>query len=165
MRRPRRLVLSAAALGLALAASGCTYFSPVQTHDFYQAGDGTNANIQQEGALYAGVRNAVLVFGEDGTPVFTASVVNYSNEEITVELEGTAEGSSILSTQVQVPAQSTVQLGPGEGQQLVQVGAVNVVPGSILDLEVTAGGQSTTISMPTLETSLAHYELDQPAEG
>ena len=165
MRRPRRLVLSAAALGLALAASGCTYLSPVQTHEFYQAGDGTNANITQDDALFAGVRNAVLVFGEDGTPVFTASVVNYSDEEITVDLEGIADGASIFSTQVQVPAQGTVKLGPGEDRELVPVGAVNVVPGTVLDLEVTAGGQSTTISMPTLETSLAHYDLDQPAEG
>ena len=114
MRRPRRLVLSAAAMGLALAASGCTYLSPVQTHEFYQAGDGTNANITQDDALFAGVRNAVLVFGEDGTPVFTASVVNYSDEEITVDLEGIADGASIFSTQVQVPAQGTVKLGPGE---------------------------------------------------
>lgn len=165
MRRPRRLVLSAAALGLALAASGCTYLSPVQTHDFYQAGDGTNANIEQDGALFAGVRNAVLVLEEDGTPVFTSTVMNYSDEEITVEIEGIAEDASIFSTQVQVPAQGTVQLGPEDGQQLVQVGAVNVVPGTILDLDVTAGGQTTTISLPTLETSLSHYDREQPAEG
>lgn len=165
MRRPRRLVLSAAALGLALAASGCTYLSPVQTHDFYQAGDGTNANIEQDGALFAGVRNAVLVLGEDGTPVFTSTVVNYSDEEITVEIEGIAEDASIFSAQIQVPAQGTVQIGPGDDQQLVQVGAVNVVPGTILDLDVSAGGETTTISLPTLETSLSHYELEELAEG
>ncbi|MGO1479603.1 MAG: hypothetical protein ACTHWF_00620 [Brachybacterium sp.] len=165
MRRPRRLVLSAAALGLALAASGCTYLSPVQTHDFYQAGDGTNANIEQDGALFAGVRNAVLVLGEDGTPVFTSTVVNYSDEEITVEIEGIAEDASIFSAQIQVPAQGTVQIGPGDDQQLVQVGAVNVVPGTVLDLDVSAGGETTTISLPTLETSLSHYELEELAEG
>ena len=74
MRRSRRSVLSAAALGLALAASGCTYMSPVQTKDFYQAADGTNANIEQDGALYAGVRNALLVIEEDGTAEFSATI-------------------------------------------------------------------------------------------
>ena len=61
MRRPRRLALSVAALGLALAASGCTFMSPVQTNDFYQAGDGTNANLEVDGQFHTGVRNAVLV--------------------------------------------------------------------------------------------------------
>ena len=163
MRRPRRLVLSAAAMGLALAATGCTYFSPVQTHDFYQAADGTNANLEQDGALFAGVRNAVLVIGEDGTPVFSSTVVNYSDEEITVEVEGSAEGSAIFSAQVQVPAHGVVELGPSEGQQLVPVGAVNVVTGTILSLDVTAGDQKTTISLPTLDDSLGYYDFEQPA--
>src|SRR5699024_2322071 len=43
VRRTRRLVLSVAALGLALGASGCAYTNPVQTHEFYQSSDGTNA--------------------------------------------------------------------------------------------------------------------------
>lgn len=165
MRRPRRLVLSAAAMGLALAATGCTYFSPVQTHEFYQAADGTNANIEQNGTLFAGVRNAVLIFGQDGTPVFSSTVVNYSDEEITVEVEGSAEGSAIFSAQVQVPAHDVVELGPNEGQQLVPVGAVNVEPGTFLSLDVTAAGETTTISLPTLDDSLDHYDFEQPAEG
>src|SRR5699024_4267558 len=162
VRRSRRSVLSAAALGLALAATGCTYMSPVQTKEFYQAADGTNANIQAEdGALFAGVRNAVLVIGEDGTPMFSASVASYASEEfypaadgtnancqaedgalfagvgnpvlvigedgtplfsasvasyaseeITVSLEGLSEGSTLFSTEVQVPAHGVVELGP-----------------------------------------------------
>lgn len=158
MRRPRRLVLSVAALGLALSATGCAYFSPVQTHDFYQAGDGTNANIEQNGAFYAGVRNAVVVMEEGSDPILSASVVNYSAADITVDLEGTYDGATLFSQSVQVPANSTVRIGPGEGQEAVAVsGLDDVLPGSILDLTVSAGGQSTTISLPTLETSLAHY--------
>ncbi|MGP9537714.1 hypothetical protein ACT3SP_06855 [Brachybacterium sp. AOP43-C2-M15] len=165
MRRSRRLVLSAAALGLALAATGCTYLSPVQTHDFYQAGDGTNANLEMDGAFYAGVRNAVLVFGEDGSAVFSGTAVNYSDESVTVDLEGLSEGQGVFSAQVEVPARSTVEMGPGEGQQLVPVGEVDVLPGTILDLKVTAGGEETTVSLPTLETSFSHLEFGQPAEG
>ena len=167
MRRPRRLALSAAALGLALAASGCTFMSPVQTHDFYQAGDGTNANLEVDGQFHTGVRNAVLVLDEDGggAPVFSATVVNYYGEPATVDLQAESQGSALFSTSVTGPAQGTVELGPEEGQQLVDVGALDVQPGTILDLTVTSGGQSTTISLPTLETSLRHYGQDEPAAG
>lgn len=166
VRRPRRLVLSAAALGLALAASGCTYLSPVQTHEFYQAADGTNANFELDGVTQAGVRNAVLVFGQDGTATFTATVVNYSGEEIVVDLEGIAEGTTIFSSTVEVPVQSTVRLGPGEeSQQTVPVTADGVMPGSVLDLNITVGEQSTTISLPTFEDNLSHYQSEAPAAG
>lgn len=166
MRRSRRSVLSAAALGLALAATGCTYMSPVQTKDFYEAADGTNANLETEdGALFVGVRNAVLVVAEDGTPMFSATVASYASEEVTVSLEGLSEGSSIFSAEVQVPAHGVVELGPGEGRQLVPVGAVDVRPGTILDLEVTADGRTTTISLPTLDDSLEHFGTEEPAAG
>lgn len=166
MRRSRRSVLSAAALGLALAATGCTYMSPVQTKDFYQAADGTNGTILKDDAFFAGVRNAVLVLGYEGEgPIFYTSVVNYSDEETTVELEGLVEGESVFTASVQVPAHSTVEIGPDEGQQSVPVGAVDVLPGSVITLDVIAAGQSTTISLPTLTTSLDYYELEEPAAG
>lgn len=166
MRRSRRLALSAAAAGLALAASGCAYLSPVQTEAFYQTADGTNATISQDGAFQAGVRNAVLVFGYEGEgPIFYTSVVNYTDEETTVEIEGLVEGRSVFSSSVQVPAHETVEIGPQEGQQSVPVSSVDVLPGSIIDLEVTVAGESTTISLPTLTTSLEYYELEQPAAG
>jgi len=165
VRRSRRSVLSAAALGLALAATGCTYMSPVQTKDFYQAADGTNANIEQNGALLAGVRNAVLVVGEDGTPVLSATVANYSAEELTVSVEGLDGGSSIFSADVQVPAQGAVGLGTGEGREVVPIGAIDAVPGTILDLEVTAGGESTSISLPVIDSSLEYYGTPEPAAG
>lgn len=157
MRRSRRSVLSAAVMGLALVASGCTYMSPVQTKEFYQAADGTNANIEVEGALFAGVRNAALIVSEDGTPLLSATVANYAKEEISVHLEGTAEGAEVFAADVTVPAQETLALGNGEGQQLIPIGAVDAVPGTIMDLTFTAGGQSTTISMPVLDRSLEYY--------
>ncbi|WP_114856533.1 hypothetical protein [Brachybacterium sp. YJGR34] len=164
MRRPRRLVLAAAALGLALSASGCAVFSPVQTHDFYQAADGTNATLEQDGASVAGVRNAVLYLAEDGTATFFATVVNYSDQDISVELEGLEGSSSLFDATVTVPAHETVRLGSGEDQQEVPVGEVAAVPGSILDLEVSAEGLSETISLPTVEGSLGHFEQPAAAE-
>ncbi|MFC7458394.1 hypothetical protein ACFQS2_14495 [Brachybacterium sp. GCM10030267] len=167
VRRPRRLVLSAAALGLALAATGCTYFNPVQTHDFYQAGDGTNANIEQSGQLAAGIRNAIVVVAEDGSAAFSATAVNYTDQELTVELKGIGDdGSTVFSSQVTVPAQQTLELGPGEGQEPVEIGDLGAQPGSVIDLSITVGEQSTVITLPIISTELGHYGLESaPAEG
>src|SRR5699024_5858350 len=136
------------ALGLALAASGCTFMSPVQTHEFYQAGDGTNANLEVDGAFHVGVRNAVLVMDETGAPTFSATVVNYSDEDLVVELEGQDEGAAVFSTRVKVPAQVTHGLGPGEGPQAGQSGARDAAPGATLALPLTSGARSTRASLP-----------------
>ena len=103
MRRSRRSVLSAAALGLALAASGCTYMSPVQTKDFYQAADGTNANIEQDGAMYAGVRNALMVIEEDGTAEHAFLGVTSADGSASQE-ETTYRGAEVLEVEPGSPA-------------------------------------------------------------
>ena len=158
MSRTRRLVLSAAAVGLALSASGCAYFSPVQTHEFYQAGDGNNANIEQAGQLYAGVRNALIVSDADGSnPAFSATVKNYSEETTTVELEGVADGTTIFATSVSVPAGEAVEVGGDEDNQQVPITEIPTTPGHLIDLEVTAGGETTTIKVPVMPVSLDHY--------
>ncbi|MGP5006024.1 hypothetical protein ACTXJK_03940 [Brachybacterium tyrofermentans] len=159
MRRPRRLVLSAAALGFALAASGCSVFSPVQTHDFYEAADGTNANLEQSGALYAGMRNSLIVVGADGSATFYGTAVNYSDETISIDLEASAEESVVFSTSVSVPAHETVALGPDE----VPLEQLPVEPGALIDLDVSAGGESTAITVPVLEGSVGH--LSESAQG
>ena len=158
MRRPRRLVLSVAALGLALGASGCAYNNPVQTHEFYQAADGTNANLEQSGMVFAGMRNALVLVAEDGTATFSGTVANYTAEELTVEVEGLNEGTVAFATQATVAAHGTLELGPGEGQQAVAIGELEVAPGALMDLRVTANGESTEITLPVLDDSLNYYQ-------
>lgn len=164
VRRPRRLVLSVAALGLALGASGCAYINPVQTHEFYQAADGTNANLDQSGSVFAGVRNALVLVAEDGTATFSGTVANYTAEELTVEVEGLNEGTVAFATQATVPANGTIELGPGEGQQAVAIGELDVAPGELMDLSVTADGESTEITLPVFDDSLSYYQDDAAGE-
>lgn len=158
MSRPRRLALAAAALGLALGATGCQYLNPVQTHEFYQAADGTNANLEVDGMVATGARNMVLLLAEDGSAQLLGSVANYTTEDATVELEGSLDGSSVFSGSVTVPAGDTVSLGAGEDQQSVQVGSVDVEAGATMDLTVTSGGESATITIPVLDTTLEYYK-------
>lgn len=157
VRRPRRFALSVAAVALALTASGCAYFNDTQTHDFYQAADGTNAN---ETGL--GVRNAVLVVDDTGNGTLYATAVNNTDQDGTVELSGAYEGATVFSTSVEVPAGGTVALG-GEGDQSVTATAVEAPAGSIMQLTVTASGQeTTTVSLPVLDESLAYYRTAEP---
>lgn len=157
MRRPR-LALTAAAVGLAFAASGCSYINPVQTHNFYQAADGTNANLEEAGQLMVGVRNAIVVVQDDGSAVLIGAVANYTTEEITVELEGLSEGTVVFAGRVAVPAESTVNLGVGEDAQQIQIGQIDVPAGAAMDLSITANGQSTEITLPVTDTTLEYYE-------
>ncbi|MGY5763962.1 hypothetical protein ACXET9_02015 [Brachybacterium sp. DNPG3] len=160
MRRPRRLALSVAALGLAIAATGCTYANPVQTHVFYQAADGTNANLIAEGeeSPSVGMRNAIVVVADDGSAELLGSVVNYTDETATVSLEGLDEGSQVFSVAVSVPAGDAVSLGSGEGQQAVAVTGLTAEPGDIIELDVSAGDLSTEISLPITDTSAKYYQ-------
>lgn len=160
MRRPRRLVLSVAALGLAVSASGCAYLSPVQTHDFYQTADGTNATLEEAGEWTAGVRNAFLVVAEDDTVEMYGSAVNYTDAKVTVELEGLTDSGVAFSTEVPVPAHETVELGPGPGQHPVAIDGLDVPAGAVMELSVSAGGRSTVITLPVTDTSLSHHQKD-----
>ncbi|MFC0676052.1 hypothetical protein [Brachybacterium hainanense] len=164
VRRPRRLALAAAALGLALAASGCSYFSAVQTHDFYEAADGTQASLYQaDGMQLAGVRNAILVQESPERTVLYASVVNYLAEPVTVELTGKDGDTVLFSTSIEVPAGGSVQISPSSAQS-VSVSQPTTT-GTIVSLEVAAEGQEETVSLPITGTSLEHFapEADAPA--
>lgn len=156
VRRPRRLALAVASLGLALAATGCSYMNPVQTHDFYQAADGTNASLERDGREFAGVRNAILVEESEGSSVLYATAVNTTKEPLQVKLEGSGEGGVLFSTSVTVPAQGTVKIGPDEAQT-VSV-SEDIATGDVLTLTVTSDGISEEISLPTTGVSLEHYQ-------
>lgn len=161
MRPTRRLALTVAALGLALTASGCAYFNPTQTHEFYQAADGTNANLSEGGHFTVGVRNAIVIAPETGDAQLIGSVANYTDEEVTVSLEGTApDGSTVFATRVAVPAKQTVALGVGEGEQQVAIGELPTEPGEFLTLSVSDGTESTEISLPVTTDDLEYYDLD-----
>ena len=147
--RPRRsLALTAAALGLALGATGCTYMNPVQTHEFYQAADGTNANINQNGQLAVGARNMLVLVGPDGSAQLLGSVANYTTDDVTVELEGSDDGTVAFST----------SLGDADDQQLAEIGQLDVEPGAVMDLKVAGADGEAVITIPVLDDTLDHYK-------
>lgn len=165
MRRPRRLALAVAAVGLALGAAGCGYLSPIQTHDFYQTADGTNLNLEQGGEPAIGTRNMIVVVADDGQATLFGTVANYTTEDATVELEGAADGQTAFAGRVSVPAGQTVQIGPDSGQHLVQIGKLDVKPGALMKLTVTAIGETGTVTLPVTNTELDYYKKADSSDG
>lgn len=168
LRRPR-LALAVAAMALSLGATGCSYMNPVQTHDFYQAADGTNVSLQDHSDNFTfGVRNAVVVVDDAKRGELLASVVNYTDEDATVTLEGTDEGTVIFSQRLKVPANSAVQIepknlhknqDPGEAAPTeVGVDDFPVAAGATMQLTMSVDGQERTETMPVTNTSLAYYK-------
>ncbi|MCL6422201.1 hypothetical protein Bequi_02140 [Brachybacterium sp. JHP9] len=184
-----RLALTAAALGLALTATGCTYFNPVQTHDFYQAADGTNGSVTGADAastFEVGVRNAIVVVDESGTGELVASVVNYSDETQSVTLtgnlaqagaegRGVVTGEEVFTTTVTVAPKGVVKIGPaslvGSGESgaeaptAVSTEDFPADPGTMMLLTMDAAGESTTITLPITSTSLPYYQGDEASDG
>lgn len=152
-----RRALAPVALGLAIAlSSGCAYLNPVQTQAVYPTSDGTQGEIG-EGLL---LRNMLVITAAEGAPgTLVGSVVNRTDSDADVLLEGTSEdGSLAFSHSVSVPAGATLQIGgPERAEETLIATSVPVVPGAMLDLYSEAGGESTTISLPILDGTLSEY--------
>lgn len=185
MRRPR-IALAAAAACLAVTASGCSYFNPVQTHEFYQSADGTNVSITAEnGELFeVGVRNAIVLVDDAGNGELIGSVVNYTGESRSVQIEGTYEGSSVFSSTINLESQEVVKLGPAElhGEQdssavegtapgeetsteriEVSTPQFPVATGSTMELTIDADGRSETVTLPVTGTQLPYFGSGEDA--
>lgn len=159
-RRSRRAFLVAASLGLATAASGCAYFNPRQTFDFYQAADGTNANPQG-----VGVRNAMLVVDASGKGTLYTTVTNTLDKDSTAHLEGSYQGSAVFSAEVPVKAGSVTPVG-GSGQQKIDATSVAAPAGSIMELTVSSPDQDpVTISMPVVDSAAAFVGGSDGGQG
>jgi hypothetical protein len=167
-----RFALTAAAVGLALGASGCSYMNPVQTHDFYQAADGTNASVTDANHQFVvGVRNAIVVVDSSKRGDLVASVVNYTDKDQTVELTGTHDGTTVFTKTLPLTSGQTVKIGPADIQDggksaAVQVGADDfpVATGEVMNLTLTVDGQDDKITLPVTGQSLEYYTGNTSAE-
>lgn len=177
VRRPR-FALAAAAMGLALASTGCSYFNPVQTHDFYQAADGMNASLTSEstGVFELGIRNAIVVVGEDGTGQLLGTLVNYTAEPAQVTITASLpDGAEVLSETVELEPGTEVKLTPPDLDGGEQPGVAETVdvsaadfpaePGTIIELTLSSGDRSETISLPVTGTTLPYYQGSDGGEG
>lgn len=168
-----RIALTAAAAGLALGASGCSYMNPVQTHDFYQAADGTNASVSDANHQFlVGMRNAVVVVDSSGRGDLIGSVVNYTDTDQSVELTGTYDGSTVFTKTIALKAGETVKIGPSDLQDdddststVVGTKDFPVPTGDVMNLSLTADGQDDEVTLPVTGQSLEYYKGNTTAQS
>ncbi|MGC4174435.1 hypothetical protein [Demequina sp.] len=113
-----------AVVAVAVAAlSACSAINPITSQNEYQASDGFTVDLGDDARV---INVLVMTTAKDAPAVMTGSIYNGGTEEleVTLSIDGT------LATNVEVPAKSTVVLGTGEGQELVQ-GASPAAPGGL----------------------------------
>jgi hypothetical protein len=138
----------------------------VQTHDFYQAADGTNASITEGNAFVVGLRNAIVVVDDAGNGELVASVANYTDEAQSVTLVGKDGDSPVFTTSVDLTPGQVVKIGPatlqdlpeGQSETLVSVPDASDLVGTNLQIEVSLGGQTETATLPVTGTNLEYYK-------
>ena len=113
-------------------------------------------HLDESGAVTVGIRNAIVVVGEDGSAEFLGTLANYTSEETTVELEARSDDLVLFSGSVVVPAGGTVVLGD-DGEQTIAIGDFPVPAGAVFTLDLSAGGETIELTVPVTDTSLDHY--------
>ena len=100
----------------------------------------------------------LVLVGPDGSAQLLGSVANYTTDDVTVELEGSDDGTVAFSTSVSVPAGGVVTLGDADDQQLAEIGQLDVEPGAVMDLKVAGADGEAVITIPVLDDTLDHYK-------
>lgn len=158
MRRIRRLAVAAASVAMALGASGCAYFNPMQTHEFYRAADGISTTLTTtEGMAGIHLRNAQLIVDDEGRAELYAYLSNTTDQQQSVTLAATAaDGSTILNQTVQLPAGEGVTIGP-DGDETIGQDSTTATPGDNAAMTVSGDGiEQQEITLPVADTSLGY---------
>lgn len=144
-RAIRVAALSAGLLGLI----GCGYINAQQTTQQYTASDGVHADV---GPVQ--LRNMLIVASDESRPGrVIGAIYNSSSNDITVTLSG-AEGA-----QAAIPVEKNSYTLLNDSTDPVVLSAAGGKPGSLVDIQVTAGGTnpSQTIKVPVLDATLPEY--------
>ena len=162
---PAVRVALAAALGVGLlTATGCGYINPQQTSIQYSSSDGIRADVgpvQLRNVLIASSGSASGQSGSTTTPNADApgrligSLYNTSSQDVTLSLS-TPNSTSVTVT---VPKNGNVRL---EDSAPVTFSHVGGIPGSMVDVKITAGSTTQTVKIPVLDGTLEEYRQYLP---
>ena len=150
-----RLAGAFATLASVALIAGCSWFSAQTTELQYTPSDGVQGTLGD-----VDVRNVFMVAQDQDSPgTMVGSLVNNGSEDVTVTISGES-----LSQDVDVPAGEVVTLGP-DGDESVEVERVGVVPGRLLPVTVSGGGEELDLAVPVLDGSLPEYAELVPTAG
>lgn len=139
VRRKGRLAL--VTTSVALAASACTFVSPVQTDIPQPLGDGASTTIDLSDGSKVNLENFLIVGSQQGGPGTLAGAVSTtSGKPVTVQLTAGANAAP-LSVQVQPEQLSVI----GGSQNPGSIPSVDASPGSYVQMsaKVDSGGTAS----------------------
>lgn len=147
MARIHRLVRGAAVLGASALVASCSFMTPIQTTELYNAGDGVRVEVSER----VRVENLMVLTAEEGGEgQVLGALVNDTSDEVTIGLT-IADGG----IEIAVPAGESVLLGP---EELVVIPAVPTAPGGLAEGFVRASGHGTvSAAVPVLDSTLPQY--------
>ena len=148
---PRLIASLAIGAALVLGTTGCSMLAPQATTINYAAAEGTN--VFDSGPVQ--VRNAQIVANESGSEGnFVAALLNETDESHTLRIEF-GEGSSRVSVDVRVPANTTLSLGAEDGEEPILVEDLDTPPGAdILTFFQSGDAEGELTSVPVLDGTL-----------
>jgi hypothetical protein len=153
--RRRIAVAAVLAVGLALGATGCTFFAPQATAIKYNPSDGVSLDL---GKLQ--VRNAFVISPKGTDANLIGVFINSGSSPITVELQYTAEvkgAAEVLDTHFIVAPGDPVSYGNPGVKQVVFRNA-NVEAGALLKVFIQYGSVSgRNLLLPVLDGSQTEY--------
>ena len=144
--RPGKRVLGAAAATLAvlLGTTGCQVINEQATTKVYSPSDGVIADYGD-----TKLRNIAFVTDDkDSQARVIGTVANHGDSDVNVTLT-IPEGN----VQTSVPAGEAVNLEEEE----LSVSGVSDEPGTLIPVQVQAGGESGELNVPVLSSALAEY--------
>ncbi|MFZ3453302.1 hypothetical protein [Arthrobacter sp. 7Tela_A1] len=154
----RNRTRSAAAAGVItlslLGATGCSVVNDQATTMEYSPSDGI---VQDLGDIQ--LRNILVVSDGDGEPGrLLGTVINDSSDPVNFELE---VGGSTLTWNLPAGGKVIYDDAP---QSEVLVETVDVLPGTGIRAEATAGTETATLNVPVVDGQVQYYEDYLPTE-
>jgi hypothetical protein len=147
-----RAIASIVAVGLLTAGvTGCTFVTPIATHNQYDASDGINVTVGDVKLL-----NALVITddGKDGNLV--AQAYNGSGERVKLRLQYDVYGRHTIS--VALPADKSTDLGYGSRGQ-VFLPKIGTEAGGLLSVYVQYGDEpGKQVQVPVLDNALRPYK-------
>ena len=149
---PKNRTRNAAAAGVIalslLGATGCSAVNDQATTMEYSPSDGIVQNVGD-----VQLRNVLIVSDGEGEPGrLMGTVLNASADPVTFEL---SVGGSNLSWNLPSGGKVVYDDAP---QADVLIGTVDVVPGTGMRAEATAGSETATLNVPVVDGQVHYYE-------
>ncbi|QHC59642.1 hypothetical protein [Rathayibacter sp. VKM Ac-2760] len=144
------------AVGVAFATAGCNLVAPQATRNSYDPSDGVGATV---GDL--AIRNAMIISEDGEVGTLVVSLVNDTDETLSVEVQYEATSGRTSDTVDAVPGRTEVR---PDSTEAVHMEGLDTIPGSLFPVYFQYGSEEgKEVLVPVLTNALEAYATLTPA--